>query len=149
MNYQFSGNPKPFAIIGLVFAIFAFLFSLIPCIGFYAVGPSLMSLAFSGISYAGLKQRNQSTSLSLAGLIVGAVAISVGIFQYYKYETLFDAKSEIEKEINVAEKHVLDTIGKKVLEHAEQRLIEEIERDSIVKMKMDSIQKVKNDSVTK
>ena len=149
MNYQTSGKPKPFAIIGLVFAILAFLFSLIPCIGFYAIGPSLMSLAFSGISYAGLKQRNQNTSVSLAGLIIGTIAISIGIFQYYNYETLFDAKSEIENEIKTAEKHILDTVEKKVLENAEEQLLKEIEKDSILKTKKDSILNVKNDSLSK
>ncbi|TDP00169.1 hypothetical protein [Flavobacterium sp. 245] len=149
MNYQSSGNPKPFAIIGLVFAILAFLFSMIPCVGFYAVGPSLLALAFSGISYLGLKQKNESTSTSLAGLIIGAIAISIGIFQYYKYETVYDAKAKIEKSINEAQTEVLDTIQRKVLEKAEQKLKEEIAKDSILQLKKDSLQKIKNDSVSK
>ncbi|MEN2412611.1 hypothetical protein [Flavobacterium mesophilum] len=141
-----SGNPKVFSIIGLVFAIIAFLFSLIPCIGFYAIGSSLFALAFSGISYAGLKQRNESTGTSLAGLIVGAVAISIGAFQYYQYHTVFETKAEIERSINSTEKHVMDTIEKKVLEKVGEKLEEELKKDSIQQAKNDSIQK---DSISK
>jgi uncharacterized membrane protein len=141
MNQQFSGNPKPFAIIGLILAIFSFLFSLIPCVGFYAIGPSLMSLAFCGISYAGLKQKQQSTSVAFAGLIVGAIAISIGIFQYYKYKTVYDTKAQIENSINEAEGHVIDTVEKKVLEHAKEKIEQEIANDSIEKIKNDSIAK--------
>ncbi|KAF2327325.1 DUF2339 domain-containing protein [Flavobacterium daemonense] len=149
MNYQSSGNPKPFAIIGLVFAILALLFSMIPCVGYYAVGPSFFALAFSGISYLGLKQKNESTSVPLAGLIIGVAAFSIGIFQYYKYETVYATKAEIEKSINEAQTEVLDTIQKKVLEKTEQKLKEEIAKDSILQLKKDSIQKIKNDSVSK
>ncbi|WP_426485677.1 hypothetical protein [Flavobacterium sp. 2] len=141
-----SGSPKPFAIIGLVFAIIAFLFSMIPCIGFYAVGPSLFALAFSGISYAGLKQRNENTSVSLAGLIVGAAAISIGAYQYYEYQTVFETKAEIEQSLNNTEKHVIDTIQKKVLEKVGEKLEEELRKDSIQEAKNDSIKK---DSISK
>ncbi|KAF2508623.1 hypothetical protein EYY60_15970 [Flavobacterium zhairuonense] len=141
-----SGNPKVFSIIGLVFAIIAFLFSIIPCIGFYAIGPSIFAIAFSGISYLGLKERNESTGTSLAGLIVGVAAISIGAFQYYQYQTVFETKAEIEKSINETEEHVMDTLQKKVLEKVGEKLEEELEKDSIQKAKNDSIQK---DSISK
>ncbi|MEN2399942.1 hypothetical protein GKZ90_0009150 [Flavobacterium sp. MC2016-06] len=140
-QYSSSGNPKIFAIIGLIFAIFSFLFSIIPCVGFYAIGPSLMALAFCGVSFAGLKQRNQSTSIPLAGLIVGGIAITIGIYQYYNYKTVFDTKAEIENSINSAQQQVIDTVEKKALKHVEQKLQEEIDKDSIEKIKNDSVQK--------
>lgn len=140
MNSQFSsGNSKIFAVIGLVFAVFSFLFSIVPCIGFYAIGPSIMSVVFCGVSFLGLKQKNQNTGVSTAGLIVGVIAISIGIFQYYKYKTVFDAKAEIENSLNNMRGQVIDTIEKKALKHVKEKIETEIENDSIEKIKNDSI----------
>ena len=140
MNSRFSGNPKPFGIIGLVLAIISFLISIIPCVGFYAIIPSIMAIFFCGMAFFGLKERNESTGVPFAGLLIGTLAVSIGIFQYYKYKTVFDAKAEIENSINGKENEIRDTIEKKVLEHVKENILKEIEKDSIQKINNDSIQ---------
>jgi heme/copper-type cytochrome/quinol oxidase subunit 4 len=139
MNIEFSGNPKPFGIIGLIIAIFSLLFSLIPCVGFYAVIPSFISIIFCLIAFLYLKQKNENTSVPLSGLIIGILAISIGIFQYYKFKAVHDTKTEIENSINGIESEIKENIENKVFEKIKEKIEKELENDSIPKIKKDTI----------
>ncbi len=139
MNIEFYGNPKPFGIIGLVIAIFSLIFSLIPCVGFYAIIPSFISVVFCLIAFLYLKQKKESTGVPLSGLIIGIIAISIGIFQYYKFKVVFDTKEEIENSINKVEDEIKEDIQNRVLEGIKENIEKELENDSIQKIKTDSI----------
>ena len=142
MNPKSSGSPKPIAFLGLAFAIIAFLFSMIPCIGFYAIGPGIIALVFSGISFVGSKQREENTSVSLAGLIIGIVAIAIGIYQYYEYADLFfKSKAQFERVLKKAGEEARDSIEDQALDKVEEKLEQEIKKDSLQEIKNDSIAK--------
>lgn len=142
MNPKSSGSPKPIAILSLAFAIIAFLFSMIPCIGFYAIGPGIIALVFSGISFVGSKEREENTSVSLAGLIIGIVAIAIGIYQYYEYADLFfKTKTQFEQELKKAGEEARDSIEDQTLNKVEEKLEQEIKKDSLQEIKNDSIAK--------
>lgn len=131
MEMQFSGNPKPFGIIGLVVAILSMLFSFIPCVGFYAVIPSLISIIFCLMAFLYLRQNNQKTTVPLAGLIIGTIALSVGIFQYINYKSVFDEKDELENMFNKA-------IQQKVIDELQKGLDSVSNNDSIQQYHKDS-----------
>lgn len=135
MDVKFYGNPKPFGIIGLVLAIFSMLFSLIPCIGFYAIVPGFISVIFCFISYSYLKHKNESVAIPLSGLIIGVVAVSIAIYQYYTYQAVFDKKTEIERSIKKMEHEILES----VLEDYKENIEKELENDSIQKVEADKI----------
>jgi len=109
-----SGDPKPFSIIGLVIGILSLFFALIPCVGTYAMGPALLAFMFSAITFFIFKAREQKSGISVAGMIVSACAIGVGIFQYVTFRDVFKAKDEITREVNEAGKEItkqmLDTL---------------------------------------
>ncbi|MFP9098584.1 hypothetical protein ACLI09_05975 [Flavobacterium sp. RHBU_24] len=109
-----SGDPKPISIVGLVIGILSLFFSLIPCVGSYAMGPALLAFMFSAITFFIFRAREQKSGVSLAGMIVSACAIGVGIYQYVTFREVFKAKEEITREVNEAGKQIteqmLDTL---------------------------------------
>lgn len=138
MNIKFSGNPKPFGIIGLVIAILSLLFSLIPCVGFYATLPSFISVIFCLIAFLFLKQKKESTSVPLSGLIIGILALVIGIYQYYKYRIVYEAKEKIENSINKVQSEIKENIENKVLKEIKESIEKELNNDSIQKVKKDT-----------
>lgn len=134
METQFSGNPKPFGIIGLVIAIFSLLFSIIPCIGFYAIIPAFIAFVFCTIAFLYSRQQKQNGSVPLAGMIIAVITISIGIFQYVNYKSVFEAKDEI----NAITNEAFETITKEALDNALEK--DSLKNDSIQKSKADSLQ---------
>lgn len=137
MEVQFSGNPKPFGIIGLVFAIFAALFSLVPCVGFYALIPAIIAFIMSLIAFLYARKTKASESVPLAGMIIAVVAIFIGIYQYYEYKAVFDTKAKIENAINEAKGEVEDQVKESIMDIIEEELEKVNQNDSI---QQDSIQ---------
>lgn len=135
MNVQVTGNPKPFGIIGLVIAIFSCIFSFIPCIGFYAIGPAILAIMFSVIAFVSLKHIGQATNMALAGIIVGVVAIGIGSYQYVTYKEVFKAKKDIENSFNEIDREVtnkiLDTIAKANESKLKNDSVHEAQKDTI------------------
>jgi multisubunit Na+/H+ antiporter MnhB subunit len=138
MEMEFSGNPKPFGVIGLVLAIISLLFSLIPCVGFYAVIPGILATIFSLIAYLYLKQKKESTSVPFAGLIIGLLAISISIYQYIEYQEVFETKSEIENSIK-------EGLEEQVIQEVLDNLEEGMEPDTIEYF--DTIEYIENDTL--
>ncbi|MBI1306724.1 MAG: hypothetical protein GC181_08930 [Bacteroidetes bacterium] len=133
MNIEFSGNPRPFGIIGLVIGIVALLISFIPCIGFYALIPAILALIFCVIAFLFLKQNNENTAVPFSGIIIGIVAIGMSVYQYYHYKEVYDTKSEIEKSINESTEEVVKDLLKREMEE--------------IKKHTDSTGKVSNDTI--
>ena len=106
-----NGNPKVFAIISLVVGIGALIFSFIPCVGYYALGPGIIATFAGALSFIVLKSKEEKTTIALAGAIIGAVAVSVATFQYFYFKEVFDTKSKIENTWN-------DLLLEKALESA-------------------------------
>lgn len=124
-----DSTAQVFSIIGFVIAILSLIFSLIPCIGFYALIPSILAAIFSFVAMRQQKIAREQTGLSLAGLLIGIVALLISVFQYLQYRPVFDAKHKANKK--------MDQFFEKVL-------TESIERE----MKKDSLERAQNDSLS-
>lgn len=140
MGTEFSGNPKPFGIIGLIIAIITLILSLVPCIGFYTIIPSIIAIVFCGIAFSYSKKQNEDTSLPLAGMIIGAIAVAVAVYQYYIFKPVFDAKQEIQNSINEVQEEMTDSLENKMIEVLEEKLENELKNDSINEIIIDSLQ---------
>lgn len=131
-NVQFTGNPKPFGVIGLVIAILAMLFSFIPCIGAYAIGPALIAGIFCTIAFLYARHHKQNHSVPLAGLIIAVVAMGIGIYQHVRYNEVFEAKKEVEQAFDrEITNMVLDTLNKAVEKEKRLDSIKQAEKDSL------------------
>lgn len=144
MSAHFTGNPKPLGIIGLVIAIFSLLFSAIPCVGFYAVGPSIFAVIFCLFAFFYQKQNKQNTAVPLSGMIIAVVAIAIGIYQYISYSEVFEAEREMHKTFKQIDSVVKEAVVDTVLSTYEKEVIREIIRDhandSLINPEKDSLQ---------
>ena len=136
MNVQFSGNPKPFGVIGLIIAIFSLIFSLIPCIGFYAFIPALLGVIFCAVNYMYRKQQKDGIGVPVAGIIVGGVAILIAISQFLIFRGVFEAKAALDD----AEQEMVRRVGEKILENAKEKLENDIAQDSVQYEPKDSLE---------
>lgn len=138
-NNNNNGSANIFGIIGLVIACFSLLFSFIPCIGAYAIGPAVIAAAFCGIALAILKKEKQNTTVSLVGLIIGCVAILIGILQFTVFSEVYEAKDEINKALE-------EGFNEAALEKLSKEM--EVQADSIQKAQEDTLNSIENDSVS-
>lgn len=127
-----SSTQKIFGIIGLVMACFSLVFSLIPCVGFYAIVPGFIASVFCVVSFVGLRQRQSATTIPLVGMIVGVVAIGIGTYQYITYKEVFKAAKDLERSVD-------SVMVKKVVDSVDAAIEKEIREDSISKAQKDSI----------
>jgi hypothetical protein len=81
---------------------------------------------FSAISFFIFRARNQKSGVSLAGMIVSACAIGVGIFQYVTYQDVFKAKDEITREVNEAGEKLTEKMLDTLIIRNEQRIKDSI-----------------------
>lgn len=135
MALEFSGNPKPFGIIGLVLAILSLLFSVIPCVGFYAFGPALIGSLFALIAFLHARQTKINFSVPLAGMIVGVLAMGIATYQYIHYKEVFKAKKEFDKGMHKLDSVIVD----KALDTLEKSIQQSVKDDSIRKAEKDSL----------
>jgi len=134
MENQSPSNLNVLAIVGLVLSIFAFLFSFIPCVGFYAIGPSILAGAFCGFAFHGLREENKSTGVALAGIIIVVLTIVISLLQYYVFQEVFEVKNEIEESINSVEGEIQDAVIEGLIDAVEHELF----HDSISDTYLDS-----------
>jgi hypothetical protein len=116
MDIKFDGYSKPFGIIGFVLSCFHLVLSFIPCIGYYAIGPAIISGVFCAVALVD-KKNTGSTGIPLAGIILSICAIGMGSYQYYNYKEVFKAKAKIENAFDsVMTKMMIDTLESKLNE---------------------------------
>lgn len=116
MNNKPSRVPEFFGITGLIGAILSLFFSLIPYIGLYAIIFSFVSIIFCIIPFLYSKENREGVRISLPGLIIGILAISISMFQHYIFNIVNHTKKEIED---------------KFIERIEEDLDNKLEKDSI------------------
>lgn len=95
-----NGSPKIFGIIGFVLSIFALVFSFIPCVGYYAIVPGILSFIFSLIATIQLKRRGEGAGLFIAGIIISLLAIVIGLVQYFVFKDAIQAAKRQEEEVD-------------------------------------------------
>jgi hypothetical protein len=148
MSTENTGDAKPLGIIGLVIGIFSLLFSIIPCIGYYALVPSVIALIFSIIGLVLLNQRNQETGIPISATVVASVAIIISIFQYVTFKDVFDAKDKINDSINAIEDGVIENIEEDIINGLKEGIENELENDSIRALDKDTMQFSENDTTS-
>lgn len=127
-----NSTSKIFGILGLVFGSFSLIFSLIPCVGFYAIVPAFISLVFCIVSYVPAKREQQPTTVPLIGMIVAVMALVIGIIQYVQYKDVFKAASELNRAVD-------SVMVKKVVDSVDAAIEKDIREDSINKVQKDSV----------
>ena len=141
MNIEFHGNPKPFGIIGLIIGCFTLLFSLIPCIGFYAIIPALIAFVFCLINYLWRKKHNESKGVPLAGMIICGITIVISITQFIIFKDVYKATNEFQDAVHDAEKELIIRTGEQLLENVKEDLENDLTNDSIQNQPQDSLPK--------
>lgn len=95
-----SGAAKIIGIIGFIFSIFSFLFGWVPCIGYYALAPSILSLIFCGLAWLIEQKEGKKVGLYIAGTIISLLAIAGASYQYYNYKATFDAVQQFQEDFD-------------------------------------------------
>jgi len=131
MKVTNQGNPKLFAILGLVIGILSLLFSLIPCIGYYALVPSIMGILLSGVGFYLQKKENGRQSLPISGIIISAIALTAAVYQYYQFRVVFEAKKKIDNITETLENELIDEAKDRVIDAAKDKIHDYLKKDSI------------------
>lgn len=105
-----STTSAIFGIISLILGIITFLFSFIPCLGFYAFFPGVIGLGL-GITGLVLARRGESEKgMLIAAIILSAIGIGIAMFQYKAlHKTVHDFGDAIREN-----KHRFDTLQQKI-----------------------------------
>lgn len=130
-------SSKALGTAGFVIAIFSLIFSLIPCVGYYALIPSILAIVFSIVGHVNLKKAQKNVGLFITGWIVGVFALVISGFQYYTFHEVFEVGEEINRAINdasyeIEEEEVIEDVLQ-VLEHELGKEIDRIEKADSLK----------------
>lgn len=126
-------SARIIAIIGLVIAILSLLVSLIPCIGYYALGPSIVSVICSIVGIIYLKKAGKAASVAIVGVLLGAMAVASAIYQYIEFKAVFDAKNRLENTVEEVEKEVKKEVRKKVIDYTKEKINDYLKDDDTLK----------------
>jgi len=75
-----NNDGKSLGIAGLIIGTLSLMFSFIPCIGMWAIIPSIVGVILSSISLSQVSRAGQSKSMSLAGLICSILALLIALY---------------------------------------------------------------------
>ena len=115
------------AIIGLVLAILAIIFSFIPCIGSIAFIPGVIGLILGGISLMKAKDDGHPQGLSITVLVISILACAISAYQIYTFSKLTSGVKEEMKEYTNCKDIELDY---RKVESDMAALTEEMEKDN-------------------
>lgn len=132
------------AILGLVLAIIALIFSAIPCVGYYALIPSIVTLALSALGIVYLKKEAKSTIVAVIATCVSTLAIAISIYQYFAFKIVYDTKDRVENSIQHFEKKVQNEAEEAVIDYTKEKVRHYLKKDKKKKTK-----KGKQDSAKK
>ncbi len=99
-------------IAGLVIGILAVLFSLIPCLGAWAIYPGVLALILAGVATAfAFTKKTGYQGIAIAGLVLSVIAVGKGFFEYQRAKGLAeDLKDAGQQILNEAEKEAIKGI---------------------------------------
>jgi hypothetical protein len=126
---QSSLNPKIFSIIGLVLSIFTLIFSLIPCIGYYALVPAIMAVICSSIAWFILKKESKPIGLAAAGTLLGALAIASATYQYIQFKAVFDTKKNIENVVKEVPETLKEEAKEAIIDYTKEKIEDYLDDD--------------------
>lgn len=117
-------NPnagKGMGIAGLVIGIFAVIFSLIPCIGMWAIVPGVIGVILSALSMKQAAAANAPRGMAIGGLICSIIGILIACYWLY---ILYFAAGQITDAANDAMKEFEKSGGMDSLNKALEQLKE-------------------------
>jgi hypothetical protein len=126
-------SARIIAILGLVVGILSLLVSMIPCIGYYALVPSVMALicSIAGVIY--LKKAGKSNSIAVIGILLGTLAVASSIYQYIEFKAVFDAKKRLENTVVEMEQEVKKEVKEKVIDYTKEKIDDYLNDDDTLK----------------
>lgn len=133
MANKHTVSARIIAIIGLVIAILSLLVSLIPCIGYYALVPSIISVicSIAGIIY--LKKAGKVASVAVVGVLLGALAVASATYQYIEFKSVFDAKKRLENSVDDLEKEAKQKVKEVVIDYTKEKIDDYLKDDDTLK----------------
>lgn len=126
---QNNMNAKLFAIIGLVLGIFTLIFSLVPCIGYYALVPAIMALICSAVAWFLLKKENKPVGLAATGALIAALAIASATYQYIQFKALFDAKKKVENMVEEVPETIREEAKEAIIDYTKEKIEDYLDDD--------------------
>ena len=121
------------AIIGLVIATLSLIVSIIPCIGYYALAPSIVSVICSIIGIVFLKKAGKSASVAVVGVLLGGLAVASATYQYIQFKSVFDAKSRLENSVEDMEKEVKEQAKEVIIDYTKEKIKDYLKEDDTLK----------------
>lgn len=78
-----SGSGQGLGVAGFVIALIAFIISIIPVVGVWALIPGIIAVIFSAVAFSQAKKTESPKGLFTAGLIISIIVILIGFSQIY------------------------------------------------------------------
>lgn len=126
-------SARIIAIIGLVIAILSLLVSLIPCIGYYALVPSIISVICSIVGIIYLKKAGKMASVAIVGVLLGALAVASATYQYIEFKAVFEAKKRLENSVDDLEKEAKQKVKEVVIDYTKEKIDDYLKDDDTLK----------------
>ncbi|MDH4473788.1 MAG: hypothetical protein QE487_14380 [Fluviicola sp.] len=126
-------SARIIAIIGLVIALLSLLVSLIPCIGYYALVPSVISVICSIVGIIYLKKAGKTASVAVVGVLLGAMAVASAIYQYIEFKAVFDAKTRLENTVVDMEQKAKQKVKEVVIDYTKEKIDDYLKDDDTLK----------------
>lgn len=123
------------SILGLVLAIVALIFASIPCVGYYALIPSIVTLVLSALGIVYLKKESRSTIVAVIATCVSTLAIAISIYQYFAFKIVYDTKDRVENSIQHFEEKVQNEAEDAVIDYTKEKVRHYLKKDKKKKSK--------------
>ncbi|MES2555432.1 MAG: hypothetical protein V4604_04730 [Bacteroidota bacterium] len=126
-------SARIIAIIGLVISILSLLVSLLPCIGYYALVPSVISLICSIVGIIYLKKAGKTASVAVVGTLLSSLAVASSIYQYIEFKAVFDAKERLENSVDDLERQAKQKVKEVVIDYTKEKIDDYLKDDDTLK----------------
>lgn len=136
-----NGSGQVLGIIGFVLGIISIILAFIPCIGLYAIFPGAIALILAIIGLMQVNKSGGSKGLSIAGIIISAIAIIIAGIQYYYLSSAADKLKDAAIDMGQFSDDMTDDMGNDSdkaanddVNTALQKMIDEKDYDKVIEM---------------
>lgn len=121
------------SILGMVFAAMVLIFSAIPCIGYYALIPSIVAFIFAIVGIVYLKKAGKSLSLPIMSVLLSTIAIASSVYQYIEFKEIYETKERLENSLNHFEEKVQNEAEDAVIDYTKEKIHDLVDDDKDTK----------------
>lgn len=111
-----------FAILGMVFAAMVLIFSAIPCIGYYALIPSVVAFVFAIIGIVYLKKAGKSAVVPIMSALLATLAIASSVYQYIEFKEVYETKERLENSLQQFEEKIQNEAEEAVIDYTKEKI---------------------------